>query len=305
MNSDVDIRTTAEAEELAQAEAVIKDGLTAFMAVGTALLRIQQKRLYRATHDTFETYLRERWSISRTRGYEMIAAADTIGQMSAIADTSVVTNEAQARELVTITRMDGIDAAAAVLAEVVDAGPVTAKAIREAHQQDDDDHHDVVDDDEQPAAPAPAPVPQPQRKPRRRPITDQLRDAADDYVKAARRLSKLTVDDRFGDDHHGVVANAIVYGERAIRPARIGVAGAMWTDDTGEPAPAPAGQLQVIVNMLGKLYSDLQQLDDDELLKVAIGAAEDVEWAAMTSGLLLDLVVDVLDVDQAASQVGA
>ena len=302
MNSNVDILTTAEAAELARAEAVIKDGMTAFMAVGTALLRIQQKRLYRATHDTFETYLRERWSISRTRGYEMIAAADTIGQMSAIADTSVVTNEAQARELVTITRMDGIDAAAAVLAEVVDAGPVTAKAIREAHQQDVDDHHVVVDDDEQPAAPASAPVPQPQRKPRRRPITDQLRDAADDYRKAARRLAKLTADDRFGDDHHWIVTNAIVDGDRDLREARDVAVGTIWIEARGAAEGGhPAGMTAILAVMSGHLLDALEQLDDDGRERFAHEAAADVAWWTTASTLLWDGVAEVIGDERAAA----
>jgi hypothetical protein len=312
--TDLDILTTAEAAELAQAEAVIKNGMTAFMAVGTALLRIQQKRLYRASYATFDDYLRERWSISRSRGYQMIQAADTIGQLSTIVDTAEVTNEAQARELVTITRMDGIDAAAAVLAEVVDAGPVTAKAIREAHQQDGDDHV-VVDDDEQPAAPASAPVPQPQRKPRRRPITDQLRDAADDYVKAARRLSKLTVDDRFGDDHHGVVANAIVYGERDLSLARQRVAGAMWVDKSGDddrlyPLARVDAQLvqqgpqrrRDVVHDLAAVLSPARiegarvslKLPESEFLTVASGIAEQLVSEALQLGLWKELSGDLI-----------
>ena len=129
MNSNVDILTTAEAAELAQAGAVIRDGMTAFMAVGTALLRIQQKRLYRATHDTFETYLRERWSISRSRGYQLIEAASTVGELSTIVDTTTINKEAQARELARIARAEGIDQAAAVL-DALDGNP-TAKAIRD------------------------------------------------------------------------------------------------------------------------------------------------------------------------------
>lgn len=66
--------TAEEQTELALCESVIERGRKAFLEVGGALMTIQEKRLYRATHTTFEDYLREKWEISRTHAYDMIAA---------------------------------------------------------------------------------------------------------------------------------------------------------------------------------------------------------------------------------------
>lgn len=66
--------TAEEQTELALCEAIIERGRQVFLEVGGALATIQEKRLYRATHASFETYLREKWEISRTYAYEMIAA---------------------------------------------------------------------------------------------------------------------------------------------------------------------------------------------------------------------------------------
>ena len=87
-----------EARELEDHEATVAKGLDTFLAVGKALAAIKSRKLYRATHASFEGYLKERWGLSRPRGYQLISAAetlDTLGEMSTVVDIS----EGQVRPL--------------------------------------------------------------------------------------------------------------------------------------------------------------------------------------------------------------
>jgi hypothetical protein len=83
-----------ERRRLVELEAVIERGVKTFVEVGEALMEIRDGRLYRETHSSFESYLRERWNISRPRGYQLIDAA----KLSTTVDTPPG-NEWQAREL--------------------------------------------------------------------------------------------------------------------------------------------------------------------------------------------------------------
>ncbi len=122
--------TTAEADQLAVCEAMVDEGLRTFMEVGKTLATINNVRLYRDTHSTFESYADERFGISRSYAHRMIGAARVM--MSPIGDK--ITNEAQARELVPL--LDGPDR----LREVVDwaeaGGKITAKRLRAARTGD-------------------------------------------------------------------------------------------------------------------------------------------------------------------------
>jgi hypothetical protein len=68
----------AASKRLAELETQIqRNGLE----IGLALLEIRDLRLYRATHGTFEAYLKERWGYSRSHGYRLISHAIEV-QMS-------------------------------------------------------------------------------------------------------------------------------------------------------------------------------------------------------------------------------
>jgi hypothetical protein len=83
---------------LAALEAVIERGMQAFMEVGTALLEIRGKRLYRAQgFKTFEDYCRARWKMSQPHAQRMIDASEVAQNLIPIGITPK--NEAQAREL--------------------------------------------------------------------------------------------------------------------------------------------------------------------------------------------------------------
>ena len=84
--------------ELEDCEAVIERGLQTFVEVGTALATIRERRLYRATHDTFEAYCQERWCLGRSYAYRLMDASEVVEDLSPIGDIRP-TSEAVARPL--------------------------------------------------------------------------------------------------------------------------------------------------------------------------------------------------------------
>src|SRR5438093_10102446 len=71
----------SEAERLTDCEAVIGRGLKSFVEVGSALLEISDKRLYRATHATFKAYVEDKWKLKVRRAYQLCEAAEVVNQM--------------------------------------------------------------------------------------------------------------------------------------------------------------------------------------------------------------------------------
>ena len=72
-----------------------------FITFGTFLLEIQQDRLYRSTHATFELYLRDVWDISRQMGYLLMSSGDLADKVNALLEEheQPIQNERQARAL--------------------------------------------------------------------------------------------------------------------------------------------------------------------------------------------------------------
>jgi hypothetical protein len=111
-NSD-NSRSRAEAEHLNNLEAIVRRGLDTDLEVGNALAEIDDTGLYRATHPTFEAYLRDRWGISRTRGEQLIQAAEAARPPSADGDKPAPATRSKARPLGPVRR-DGSDGLAVV-----------------------------------------------------------------------------------------------------------------------------------------------------------------------------------------------
>jgi hypothetical protein len=111
---------------LAELEVIVELGMTTFVEVGTALLEIREARLYRATHDTFEAYCRERWGMSKTHANRLTKAAEVVQDLTPIGVKSA--NEAQVRPLSELPKSERKEA----WAEAVEAsnGKPTAKAVR-------------------------------------------------------------------------------------------------------------------------------------------------------------------------------
>lgn len=71
--------TRDESGRLATLEKVISENFLGFVAVGNALVEINEKRLYRTKEGrTFEEYCNEIWEMSKSRAYQLIAAASVV-----------------------------------------------------------------------------------------------------------------------------------------------------------------------------------------------------------------------------------
>jgi len=124
---------THSGQTLTQLENVIEQGKAAFLAVGAALMEIQERRLYEEVGFlTFEDYCRDRHGFSRQQGYRLIDAAKVAEIVSPTgdADAESVPSERVARALAALAKSDP-DAARAVWDQVQrEAGPITARAVQ-------------------------------------------------------------------------------------------------------------------------------------------------------------------------------
>lgn len=125
----------AEKQLLAEQESVVAQGLSTFAEVGRALALINQNRLYREGYASFESYLAERWGISRSHGYRQIEAAEVVEVVSPNGDTKPA-SEGVARELVPLK--DEPEAARKAWKESIDRfGPrPTAAQVRQVVRKD-------------------------------------------------------------------------------------------------------------------------------------------------------------------------
>lgn len=102
--------TQREASELDRCEIVIERGIKTFVAVGNALLKIRDNKLYRTTYGTFEDYCQQRWQLDRTYAHRIMDSARVDAALEASPDSDLgesevlpignkPVNEAQARPL--------------------------------------------------------------------------------------------------------------------------------------------------------------------------------------------------------------
>lgn len=101
-SSDFANRLTQEENlELVELESTIHRGLRVFWEVGNALLTIREKRLYRASHGTFETYCNERWGFSDENARLAMRGAEVFTRLQQTPTIVGVlpVNECQVREL--------------------------------------------------------------------------------------------------------------------------------------------------------------------------------------------------------------
>jgi hypothetical protein len=105
-------RSSAEVEHLSKLEAIVRRGLDTDLEVGSALAEIRDTWLYRASHETFEAYLRDRWQMSGPRGHQLIQAAEAAITSSAGMGDPAGATRSQART--PAVRRDGSDGLAIV-----------------------------------------------------------------------------------------------------------------------------------------------------------------------------------------------
>lgn len=88
----------SEQSRLTELEVTIEGGLKVFFEVGTALLEIRDKRLYRS-YGTFEDYCRVRWQLKKSRAYQLMSAVEIIEGLKSSTIVELPANEAQTRPL--------------------------------------------------------------------------------------------------------------------------------------------------------------------------------------------------------------
>lgn len=76
--------TIEQRAELQRCERVIQSGLETFELVGNALLSVRDSKLYRETHDDFEHYCRDKWSMSKRHANRMVGAAEAVANLGPV-----------------------------------------------------------------------------------------------------------------------------------------------------------------------------------------------------------------------------
>jgi hypothetical protein len=67
-----------EQKLLVDLEAKVTAGIHAFIESGRALREIQEKQLYRGTHNRFDLYVKEKWDMDRSHAYHLIDAVKVL-----------------------------------------------------------------------------------------------------------------------------------------------------------------------------------------------------------------------------------
>ena len=123
----------AEKRELAECRLIIQEGFQTFVEVGQALGRIQHKRLYRATHETFEAFCRAEFDMGRSYAYRLIESSRVIEDLSPIGDKlPLPANESQVRILAELPTPEQRRSAWRKVIDVTEGGgsAITAKLVR-------------------------------------------------------------------------------------------------------------------------------------------------------------------------------
>jgi hypothetical protein len=89
--------SATESKRRAELEGLITRNFKAFYDVGCALREIQQRMLYRDTHDRFSDYLKELWDMARSQAFRLIDAATVVDNLLEFASAQGDSNGKKAR----------------------------------------------------------------------------------------------------------------------------------------------------------------------------------------------------------------
>lgn len=93
--------------ELIRLEKLIEDGLPGRRNAALALFEIHRRRLFKKGFSSFGEYLKKRWNISRSRGYQLLNYAKFIQELSTKVDSSI--NERQVRNITSTRKLRSDD----------------------------------------------------------------------------------------------------------------------------------------------------------------------------------------------------
>lgn len=88
----------SERARLQVLEVTIERGARMFIEMGKALAEIRESRLYRESHETFESYCKERWGFGASRARQLMAAIDVTESVTSVT-LPAPSSESVAREL--------------------------------------------------------------------------------------------------------------------------------------------------------------------------------------------------------------
>lgn len=124
---------------LAELERRIVSEFSAFHRVGMALAEINERRLYRETHRTFETYCKNLWDMARGTAYRYIAAAEVFENVSTLETNTEETmairlplNESQVRPLTRLKPEQQVTVWRSVVDTVGPGRKITASLVNKA-----------------------------------------------------------------------------------------------------------------------------------------------------------------------------
>lgn len=101
--------TAIEQAQLETDEGIIRSGLGTFYSVGMSLANIRSRKLYRATHATFEAYTEEKWDMGKSRAYQLIDSAAVCQNLEQL-KLPLPINESQTRALSDLTPESQVEA---------------------------------------------------------------------------------------------------------------------------------------------------------------------------------------------------
>lgn len=129
---------SSEVKTLHDCESKIATFSTSFVGAGTALAVLRDGRLYRATHDTFDAYCRERWEFSPQRAGQLIKAAEVAKELAEHDSTMALPppgNEGQVRPLTRLAKLEERLAVWQLASERAGANGMTAELVEKAIEE--------------------------------------------------------------------------------------------------------------------------------------------------------------------------
>lgn len=122
--------TAPETRRFAALEEKVAEHIGSFFEAAKALAEIRDSRFYRETHATFEAYCKDRWKMSRSRAYQLIASAEVVETLSTNGGQGLPDSERVARPLTKLPEAERAEAwQAAVDAEPSGPTAETVEAV--------------------------------------------------------------------------------------------------------------------------------------------------------------------------------
>lgn len=134
---NVAVTVTLTDRPLSVLESIVSKGMEAIFNAGVALIEINARGLYKeAGFKDWPSYIRERWDMSKSRSYQVMAAAKTIAAAEAmgVPANQLPKTEAAAREFEPVVKTGDATVVKAAAAEATAGGtkPMTAQTAADA-----------------------------------------------------------------------------------------------------------------------------------------------------------------------------